>query len=360
MTFVDGIKFHDEEIIKIQKDVTKRLIECNQQFISFVQDEIQQLGFSYEVINNQNVVAWLDTGRVGCSVALRVLIESEYEVKTNVNCITLLTLMNLMKQSEKEVKGIYYFCFEVKEDAWGRKNAQAILDYLDNRKVAAVLGFHLSDELEIKKVCFDSGVRLAGACKTTAIISNQKVGNPQLAAGHILVNLGSVMLNEFDLNERVSCKHTTIRKEMKSMEHVDEVKLISDIYFYDERVGRKALDLIRNVSEHTAAMYDCCVAFCDDPRQLLPPVVANEVLNQWIKERLLEWLPQESFVSSTWECCPEPFGLYAKRYPCVYPFIGFNKNGKDKLAAHQDTTLIGVKIALCYCLCFIQWSDNYK
>lgn len=340
--------------IDYSKEIIEKVCENQDHLFDYLKQEIHLLGFSCVVVNQKNIVAWCDTGRVGRNVLVRALVDVDKQAQVMI----LLASMEKFKHMCTSLSGTVYFCFEWCDNDWQNANAEKLLSFLQDKNINTALGFYCSEQIEVGKLSVVGGCRLAGVHKVSLKVQRNTVektkgalvNNPIYVASNILMNLGGAMLDRYDEFVSNHCGISTVIGGFDLVMIKDDAMISGDIYYESEKEVIEAEDLIRNVSEHTAAMFDCCVEFNQELNQKLPPVIANETCCAFLKHHAFQFISPENFVDTPCEYAPNTFGVYAKLFPSVYPFIGFKMNESNLEHSLNDVVDLGVKLTLNYLL----------
>lgn len=401
MKINDAFKHVEEYVIKTRRELHQLAEPSDQEVKTFayILEEIKQIGFSFEVVEEFTVVARLETNKPGNIIALRADIdglpikENENNLKRNRTCISnsdtashlcghdahaamLLASMRVLKEIQDDLVGTYYFCFEQGEELGRKKGATAILNYLEDKRIDTVWAIHVYNKLESGKICVDAGPRMAGAAGAMVkVIGKGGHGsrpdlsnNPTFVAANILVNLGGVFINKINANETVTCGITTLNGGGTPNVFSDEATIAGSFRFFDVNEGKKAVDLFKSVSEHTAAMYDCYVEFDEKTKVLGRPVVTNKECSEFAKQVLPEFIGGENISPCDKWYASESFSGYTLSYPSVFAFLGINNPEDGTGAEHhseffdidESVLMLGVKATVGYATSYARKSKEDK
>lgn len=393
MKFENAFEHVEQYVIETRRQLHQLAEPSDQEknTFAYIIEEIRKIGFSYEIIEEFTVVAKLETGKPGKVIALRADIdalpvkENECNLKQARTCISnnpnaahlcghdahaamLLASMKVMKEIEDELVGTYYFCFEQGEELGRKKGVTAILNYLEDKGIDTVWAIHVYNKLASGKISVDEGPRMAGVAGTMVkVIGKGGHGsrpdlsnNPVFAAANILVNLGGVFINKIDANETVTCGITTLQGGGTPNVFSDEAIISGTFRFFNEEEGKKAVDIFKNVSEHTAAMHDCFVEFDEKTKVLGIPVVTDKKCSEFAKQVLPEFIGEDSIANCDKWYASESFSAYAKTYPSIFAFLGINNQEKGTGAEHhseffdvdENVLMLGVKATVGYATSF--------
>lgn len=393
MKFEKAFQSVEDYVIK-----TRRELHClaepsdeEKNTFAYIIEEIKSIGFNYEIIEEFTVVARLETGKPGKVIALRADIdglpvtENSYNLKRERTCVSknknashacghdahaamLLASMKVLNEIKEELVGTYYFCFEQGEELGRKKGVTSILDYLEGKRVDTVWAIHVYNKLESGKICVDEGPRMAGVAGTMVkVIGKGGHGsrpdlsiNPVFVAANILVNLGGVLVNKIDANETVTCGITTLNGGGTPNVFSDEATIAGTFRFFNVEEGRKAVDLFKSVSEHTAAMYDCFVEFDEKTKVIGVPVITDKECSEFAKKELIEYIGEEKIASCDKWYASESFSAYTHRYPSIFAFLGIKNEEEGTGAEHhseffdvdENVLMLGVKATVGYAVSF--------
>lgn len=351
----------------------------------FLRNEIEKMGIPVEMVSRTGFIATLDTGCPGPHIALRAdidalpVMESEENLKGKKSCVSeipgcshacghdahmamMLAAMKLLVADRKDQTGILYFCFEEgEENGCGLKG---MLEALDQRKIDACWGIHVYAGMEANKICLESGPRMSGAAEIEfQIIGKGGHGsrpdmaiNPVFCAAAILMNLGVCWTNQITAGETVTLGITTIQGGELGNIIPDTAKIKGSLRYFNENEGKKALEIVRTVAEHTAAMNRCSAEFGNRFRLACPPVVNDETCAKIAKDGVGKVMPKENIVKSEPWYASDSFGVYLQRYPGVYAHIGLTNEAYGSGALHHNSQFdldesimtTGVKATLAY------------
>lgn len=358
---------------------------------AFIKNEIESMGFNYEIVSTTSLVARLETGKPGKVVAMRADIdalavkENKMNLKTERTCVSnnpdichacghdahaamLLASMKVLMTIKNELVGTYYFCFEQGEELGRKKGSVPIINYLSDKNVDTVWAIHVYNKLESGKICVDDGPRMAGiAGAIVKIVGKGGHGsrpdlskNPVFVAANIVVNLAGVFENKIDANETVTLGITTIEGGGTMNVFSDEAKILGTFRFFNEVEGNRAVELFKSVCEHTATMYGCTVEFDERTRVLGRPIKTDLECSQFAKQVLPDFIDQSSIASCVPWLASESFSTYARTYPSIFAFLGIKNDEKGCGAEHhseffdidEDALIVGVKATVGYAISY--------
>ena len=352
---------------------------------AFLQNEIKALGLPIEMVSRTGFIATFDTGRPGPHIVLRAdidalpVVESEENLKQKRTCISeipgcahvcghdahmamLLASMKLLVEDKENQTGVIYFCFEEgEENGCGIKG---MLDALSKRRVDTCWGIHVYAGLEADKICLEAGPRMSGAAETEFQIIGKgghgsrpdMAANPVFCAAAVLTNLGVCWPNQITAGETVTLGITTIQGGELGNIIPDTATIKGSLRYFNAKEGEKAMELVKTVAEHTAAMNKCTVKFGPRFRIACPPGVNDEMCAEIAKEAAGKVLPKENIVKCEPWYASDDFGMYLQQYPGIYAHLGLVDGEYGSGASHHndhfdlDERILatGVKATLAY------------
>lgn len=332
---------------------------------AFIKSQIEELGLPYEKAGETGVVAILDTGRPGPSIALRADIDA-LPMPENPNnlagprvCVSdnpetchacghdghssmLLGSMRALVACKDSLCGKVYFCFEA-----GEENGTGIDDMLatlDKFQIDTIWGIHVYASLESGKICVDPGPRMAGVAGVDVnFIGKGGHGsrpdlsiNPVYCAANFLNNLAVAYANQISAEETVTLGLTSIQGGTVSNVIPDSATVIGTLRFFNPEEGKKGVEILNKVAEHTAAMHNCKIEYGERSGIRGNPVVNDAKCAAFAKEVLPEVLSEGAVAPCDKWYASESFGRYLERYPGVFAFLGINNPEYGSGAQHHN------------------------
>ena len=180
--------------------------------------------------------------------------------------------------------------------------------------------------------------------------------NPVFCAAAILTNLGVCWPNQITAGETVTLAITTIQGGEARNIIPDTAEIKGTLRYFSAEEGDKALELVKTVAEHTAAMHQCTVKFGSHFRTVVPPVVNDEKYAELAKEAVGKVIPKENLVKCEPWYASDDFGKYLQKYPGIYAHLGLANEEYGSGALHhncqfdldENILTTGVKATLAY------------
>ncbi len=332
---------------------------------AFIQSKIEAAGLPFEKAGETGLFATLDTGRPGPHIALRADIDA-LPVPENSNNLTgprvcvsenpatchacghdahtamLLGTMKALAACRDSLCGTVYFCFEE-----GEENGAGISDMLavlGKYHVDTVWAIHVYAALESGKISVDAGPRMAGAAAAELrFIGRGGHGsrpdlsiNPVFCAANFLNNLAVAFANQISANETVTLGITSIQGGVVGNIIPDNADVLGSLRFFNVEEGKKAVGIMKEVAEHTAAMHHCKVEFNPRTGVRVEPVINDAECAALAESVLKEVLPEGAVASCEKWYASESFSHYMKRIPGVFAFLGIKNPVYGSGAEHHN------------------------
>ena len=332
----------------------------------FILEQARRLGLPYEEVPTTSVIVKLDTGRPGMTVALRadmdaLPMEEDAENLTGPRtCLSqrpggfhgcghdghtamLLGAMEILSGMVDELRGTVLFCFEEGEER--NSGVAALLAALEKYHVDRCWAIHLYAGLDQGKLSVDPGPRMAGAAgiRLTFIGRSGHGSRPDLAVNPLfcgasfLNNLCVAFCNRIAAGKTVTMGITTFHAGEAPNVIADTARIEGTFRFFDLEEGKKALDITRQIADHTAAMHGCRVEYDPDMfRFIAGPTVTDPACAEVAERVLGQMLPEGTLASCEPWYAGESFRLWLERYPGVFAFLGINAPASGYGAPHHN------------------------
>ena len=332
---------------------------------AFIRAELDQLGIPCENPTPTSVLGVVEGAQPGGCVALRADIDALPIVQDPCNlagprvCTSrtgttshacghdghtamLLTAARALARlrDERRLAGTVLLCFESAEETMS--GFTQMLDALEKYPVETAWGIHLYAGLPSGQICVDAGPRMAGAAEFDVTVHGtgghgsrpDMAHNPVFAAANLLSNLAVAWVNRLSPLTPVTLGPTSISGGDRFNVFPEQARVLGSLRFFDAQAGTQAIDILRDVAEHTCAMLGC-TAEVRGRFELALPVVNDERASELAKRALEAVLPAGSVVSSEPWYGSESFGHYLRRYPGVFAHLGIANPACGSGAPHH-------------------------
>ena len=369
----------------------------------FLINECKKLGLEVEEVENSTgFVAILDTKRNGKILGIRTdidalpIIENENNLKTKKEVVSknigvmhacghdfhmalALTSAKILSEIKNSLNGKIYFIFEEGEETGA--GIYPMVKHLKNIKFDAIYGNHIDTEIPTGKFAISKGKVYAGCAGVDFdVIGKGGHGSrpdllisPINALVAIINNLNQTWASGLDPNEIATLGIGSINAGFASNVIPDKANLKATLRFFEDEVGEKALEKLKNVAEKTASIYDCKVKFNDYTRIVAYPVINDEKLADFTRFSLDEIFPNAR-VDEEISFGSESFYGYGKIAPSVFVKIGVKNEEKgcgagahtEKFDVDNDGLYYGLACALNFLINFDRkerdddWTKKYK
>ncbi|WP_082664079.1 M20 metallopeptidase family protein [Anaerococcus rubeinfantis] len=355
----------------------------------FLIDECKKLGLEIEEVENSTgFVAILDTKKQGKILGLRTdidalpILENEENLKGKKEVISknpgvmhacghdfhmalALTSAKILSELKDKLNGKFYFIFEEGEETGA--GIHAMVNHLKNIKFDAIYGNHVDNQIPTGKIAISKGKVNAGCAGVDFdVIGKGGHGSrPDLSTSPInalvaiINNLNQTWASGLDPNEIVTLGIGSINAGFASNVIPDKANLKATLRFFEDEVGEKALEKLKDIAEKTASIYGCKVKFNDYTRVVAYPVSNDENLSEFVRSSLEEILPN-SRVDKEVSFGSESFYGYGKIAPSVFVRIGVKNEEKgcgagahtEKFDVDNDGLYYGLACALNFLINF--------
>lgn len=373
----------NEEILKLADEYEQYIIDCRRKVHTlaevatkefktkaFIIEEAKKLGLPYEEVPTNSVIVKLDTGRPGMVVALRADIDALplAEADTNLagqrtchseqpdtchacghdaHTAMMLGAMNILTRMKDSFNGTVLFCFEEGEEI--NSGVAALIEALEKYHVDRCWAIHVYAALEEGKISVDPGARMAGmAVLHTRFIGKAGHGsrpdmaiNPVFCGANFLNNLCVAFSNQITAGETVTMGVTMFHGGETYNVIPATAEIEGSFRFFNEAEGEKAMKIVRQTAEHTAAIHNCqadlisCEAPSGPGHGVIPSV--NDAECSAAAKRALEGiLPEGTVVPCEHWFAGECFCWWLKKYPGVLAFLGIKNEAEGYGAAHHN------------------------
>ena len=327
--------------------------------------ELEVLDIPYEKVTQTALMAIMDTGRTGPTIAFRADMDA-LPMKENLNnlvgprtCVSeqegtchacghdahtamLLGSIQVLHQLKEKLVGRLIFCFEAGEECG--KSVKQILEGLEKLKPDTVWAIHVYSGLESGKISVEAGPRMAGGAGVGIQVNGRgghgsrpdKSINPVYAAANIVTNIPGTFVNQLDVEKTVTFGITTIMGGGTANIFPSSAEITGSLRFFDTKEGEKAIALIKKVAEHTAALNDCRVEFAPTTKVLIAPVMNDEGCVKLAQEGIKEIYPQGIVAKCSPWYASESFSRYTQIYPSVLAFLGISNLEYGSGAEHHN------------------------
>ncbi|GKV65885.1 MULTISPECIES: amidohydrolase [unclassified Sporosarcina] len=372
-------KKYERETIEIRKYLHENpeLSSEEKKTAKFLKQEIKKYGLTIEEIpGSTGFTALLDTGRKGKTLGIRTDIDA---LPINENPMNLkderkylskqpgvmhacghdghmaivLTVMRILNDMLEQLSGKIYFIFEEGEEIGS--GIAAMIRHLEDKDIDAIYGNHLAAFLDSSQICLDAGPKMAGAVLVDFTVhgtgghgSRPDLSiNPLFAAAHILTGLSNAWANQINVTKTVTLGLTQIHGGSANNVIPDTVRIGGTLRFYDMEEGKRALEIVRKVTDLTAQAHNCTVTFSEDFRVAAQPVINDGKLAEIAERGIGEMLPQSLVKDVKW-FASESFNQYAKISPTLFAFIGIRNEEFGSGAEHHNDRFDVDEEALIY------------
>lgn len=332
----------------------------------FLINELKKLGLKIEEVKNSTgFVGILDTKKDGKTVGIRTdidalpideneenLVGKKSHISKNKGVMhacghdfhmaNLLTCAKILTSIKDRLTGTIYFIFEEGEETGA--GIDNMVNHLKDVPFDAIYGNHVDTELDTGKIAIPIGSVYAGCAGVDFdVIGKGGHGSrpdllvsPITAITNIANALTATWATRLNPEEIVTLGIGSINAGFASNVIPDTANLKATLRFFEDEVGEKALETLKEVVVNQAKVYGCSIKFNEYTRVVAYPVYNDEKLSNFARNSLRD-LFEDSLVEVERSFGGESFYGYAKLCPTVFAKIGIrNENKGTGAGAHTE------------------------
>lgn len=364
---VDKAKQYREYVIEQRRhfhtyaEVTAKEFETSK----YLKAEAAKLGLPVQELRGTGFIATLDTGRPGKTLAIRSdidalpLDESPDNLCGPKNCVSVnpgachacghdahmaiaLGVMHILCDRKDSLSGRILFAFEEGEEQGTGWDAMA--EALQERKIDAIYGNHVTAFMDSGTICADAGARMAGAIGIDITVHGRSghgsrpdlAVNPIVAASQIVTQLSTSWNTRIDVTKTVTLSVCMFQAGQMSNIIPDTAYLGGSCRYFEVEEAGKAQAIIKQVAEGVAAVNGCTVTFGERHGIRTKPVMNTPELAALAQKGVQEILPEGTLIHDVKWFASEPFSRYYDLFPCMFNFIGIRNEQKGSGAEHHN------------------------
>ena len=356
-------KAYENEVIRWRWELHRFPELGGQEFrtAALVEAHAKKLGLSVQPVGQTGRIAILDTGKPGKTVLLRADMDAlpvpehpenlkgarsviseicgcSHACGHDAHTAMLLGAMAILSQLREELSGRVVFCFESDEEngsGWPQ-----LLPVVETLGIDRCFAIHVLSSLDSGIVNIADGARMSGMVAVNAeFVGRGGHGsrpdlsvNPVFAAAAALGNLASAAANQVESGEILTLGITSIQGGVAFNVIPDRARVLGSMRYFKKEVGEQALDMLKNVFDHTAAIHRCTVEYDPQTQIYLQPAV-NDPETAALARRAIpgEWLGDcgRWYASETFHTCLE-------RWPGALAFLGIKNEELGSGAEHHS------------------------
>lgn len=318
---------------------------------ALVRAELESRGIPFRPVADTALIATWDTGREGPSIALRAdmdalpIRESPNHLAGPRTCLSeqegtchacghdahtamLLGSLRGLLNLRDELCGVIHFCFEEGEENGG--SALQMVEALRSLKPDTAWALHVEPSLESGRISAEPGPRMAGSAGIEILVKGKGghgsrpdlCANPVFTAASIVAAIPGVLKNQLDPEKPVACGITTILGGGTGNVFPDTAEIKGSLRFFDPEEGVKAVSIVKNTAEHTAAINGCAIEYGPRERILGAPLVNEEHCTELARRAISEVLPEGTLAHLERHYSSESFGKYLQIVPGLMAYLG--------------------------------------
>ena len=356
-------KTYEDDVIRWRRELHRFPELGGQEFraAALVEKQAGRLGLQVLEVGQTGRIAILDTARPGKTVLLRADMDAlpvpehpenlkgaRTVISENPGCshacghdahtAMLLGAMEILSELREALTGRVVFCFESDEENGSGWPVQ--LPVLEKLGIDRCFAIHVLSSLRSGFVNIADGPRMSGLVWVNAeFVGRGGHGsrpdlsvNPVFAAAAALGNLASAAANQVETGEILTLGITSIQGGQVFNVIPDRARVLGSMRYFKKEVGEQALDMLKNVFDHTAAIHRCTVEYDPQTRIYLSPAV-NDPETAALARRAI---PQEWQADCGRWYASETFHTCLDRWPGALAFLGIRNEQLGSGAEHHN------------------------
>lgn len=303
-----------------------------------------------EVEGSTGFTALLDTGRPGKTLGIRTDIdalpidedlENLKKQKTviskkknimhacghDVHMSVAVTTAKILTDLKDDLNGKIYFIFEEAEETGG--GIDAMVRHLKDKELDGVYGNHVDNKLDTGKFAIKRGPVYAGCGGIDIdIIGRGGHGSrpdlavsPLNAAVNVVNALNTAWNNQVNQDDKVTLGIGAINGGFAANVIPDICNIKGTIRFFDEQIGKEALESLKNITEATAKVHGCQVRF-NDYTSIVAKPTTNDIKLADFARKVCEEIFESSLEDQELSFVSESFSGYDVLAPSVFVKLG--------------------------------------
>lgn len=322
---------------------------------NIVKDELDELGYSIEETAETGVIATLQGGKEGNTVALRADMDAlELQEENDVPYISLtegkmhacghdahtamlLGAAKIISDLKEELEGNVKLVFQPGEE--GGAGAKRVMDDGKLKDVDAIFGIHVWSDLPSGSLAVSSGAVMASSDKFTITIKGDgghaayphQTNDPTIPANAIYDSLQKIVTSNIDPLSPAVIKTPKVKTADTYNVIPDNVIITGTVRTFDLDVREKIIERIKQIAEHYSKAWDCEAAF-ELERNCYPPMVNEKEMSEFAKETAKDYFEIEELQK---QMGAEDFAFYLQQKPGCFLFMGTGNEDKGTDHPHH-------------------------
>ena len=327
--------------------------------------ELESMGTPYRLLPGTGVIAIIEGARPGRGRVIRADMDGLAVKETRENlcrpkvCVSeingvshacghdahmamLLGTIRILMSLRDEIIGTIYCCFEEGEET--NCGVAVMLEALSEYDIAECFALHVYNALESGKLDISPGPRMAGNIHIGIRINGvsghgsrpDQAVNPIVPAAHIITQLYSAFLNQLDAEETVTLGLCQLQAGTGGNIIPEYAFIGGTARYFSAEEGKKAVSIIRTISENTALSHRCTVEFQPTPQLGLFPVINDATVSTHL-QKVIEGICGNHALGSCGKWyASECYSKYLQHYPGALGLLGIQNEFYGSGAAHHN------------------------
>ncbi len=337
--------FHKNPEIKFEEERTS----------SIVKDELNKLGYSIEETAGTGVIATINGGKEGNTVALRADMDAlELQEENDIpyrsqidgkmhacghdaHTAMLLGAAKILSEMKDELRGTLKLVFQPGEE--GGAGGKKIMDEGKLEDIDAIFGIHVWSNLPSGTIATSPGPVMASSDSFYLTIKGDgghaayphQTHDPTIPANDIYDALQKIVTSNIDPLQPAVIKTPEMKTSDAYNVIPDKVEMNGTVRTFDLDVREKIIERIKQVSEHYAEAWDCKLDF-ELERDFYPPTVNDEKMAEFAEKVATEYFEKEVLEK---QMGAEDFSFYLQQKPGCFLFMGTGNEEKGTDYPHH-------------------------
>lgn len=325
--------------------------------------ELDALGIPYTKAGEYGIIARLDSQRPGKTLLIRSdmdalpIQESPDNLNGSRTCLSktdgishlcghdghlaiALGTIRILHELKDEWNGTVLFCFEQAEEHGG--GIDTMLECLQAYKIDYSYATHLYAALDSNTVSVQEGPRMASVAGYTIRVTGKGghgsrpdlCRNPAGCIVDILSLIPGMMKARLNPAYPVVFSVGEIKVGTKGNIIATDGYFSGTLRYFNYEAGVKAMDLITDVAQKTAAIHGCSISF--DRKIVTDSAVINDPELSATAKKAVEAVDGLTAVTCDPWYATESFGRYQQRYPGVLALVGIKNSNAGSGAEHHN------------------------
>ncbi len=337
--------FHEHPELRFEEERTSKIVK----------EELKKSGYSIEETAKTGVIATLEGGKEGKTIALRadmdaLPLEEENDVPYgsqtdgkmhacghDAHTAMLLGAAEILSEMKEELEGTVKLVFQPGEE--GGAGAKKVMDEGKLEGIDAIFGIHVWSNLRSGSIAISSGPVMASSDSFLIKIKGDgghaayphQANDPTIPANAIYDALQKIVTSSIDPLSQAVIKTPKLKASDGYNVIPDEVSMNGTIRTFDLDVRENIIERIKQISEHYSKAWDCEAEF-ELERDYYPPTVNQSDMSEFAEEIARDYFEKEGLEK---QMGAEDFAFYLQQKAGCFLFMGTGNEDKGTDHPHH-------------------------